>query len=146
MKNKYAIEAEVIQIGMYTDIIFNMIMNHKKISISKALVFSYLIKIDHFRIKNVYTAKNTQDVVYKAISLMNGEYIDFCDNINYILKAMHLLIINEQIDIKDGFLIAKNCEKNISFIYKESNFIKKAIDESKCMSDQQFMKEVISNV
>ena len=112
MKN-LELKAETIQISVYINIILNILQKHNELSLSKILFFSYLIKKQNFVPEKIYTAKNTREIVYKAISLVSGEYVDYCANIQ---------------------------------IYQESAFIGKAIEESKKMSEKQFMKEVISNV
>lgn len=140
------LEAETIQIGIYTNIILNILRSHRELSVNKILIFSYLIKKEKFRLGKIYTANSTQDVVCKAISLLSGEHMEYCENIKFILKAIHLLIICKRVEL-DGYLLycINGTEFDKSF-YQESPFIEKAIEESKKMSDRQFMKEVITSV
>ena len=78
--------------------------------------------------------------------MISGEYVEYCENINFILKAIHLLISSKRIGL-NGCLLENIKEQNVEkSFYQESAFIEKAIEESKKMSDRQFMKEVISNV
>lgn len=140
------LEAETIQISIYTNIILNILNKHKQLSVNKMVFFSYLIKKEKFRLGKIYTANNTQDIICKAISLISGEYVEYCQSINFILKAIHLLIINEKVELKGYMLSEINGQKVEKNLYQESPFIKKAIEESKKISDRQFMKEVISNV
>ncbi len=142
-------EAEVIQLGIYVDIILNILKNHNSLSLTKTIVFSYIIKKDKFY-KTVYKSNNKKNVVNKAISLLTGEYEDFCVNVNYIIKSVHLLIKTNKIQIEDTIL-SLSMNSDSLFISKlnyceESNFIKKAIESSKKISDKQFMKEVLANV
>lgn len=139
------LEAEVIQISIYADIIISLLKKHKKLSLNKILFFSYVVKKSQYNLEKVYSANNKQDVVYKAISLIAGDFKDYCLNINFIIKSIHLLI-RKNLIIYDGIMISVNDNIKVDTIYKESPFIEKAIEESKIMSDKQFMREVISNV
>ena len=140
------LEAETIQISIYTNIVLNILKTHGELSVNKTLLFSYLVKKEKFRLGKVYTANNTQDVVCKAISLLSGEYAEYCENIKFILKSIHLLIIGKRIEL-NGYLLSWINEQEVEkSLYQESLFIEKAIEESKKMSDRQFMKEVTANV
>lgn len=140
------LEAETIQVSIYTNIVLNILKSHKELSVNKILLFSYLIKKEKFRLGKIYNANNTQDVVCKAISLLSGEYVEYCENIKFILKAIHLLVISKRIELNGCLLSWINGQKVAKSLYQESPFIEKAIEESKKMSDRQFMKEVTSNV
>ncbi len=140
------LESEVIQISMYMDIILNILKKHKELSISKIMLFSYLIKKEVFRLGKVYSAGNTQDIVYKAISLLSGEYEEYCENLKFVLKSIHLLKTNNQVMMNGCLLYLANDIELNSKIYLESPFIEKAIEASKRMTDRQFMREVMANV
>lgn len=140
------LEAETIQISIYTNIVLNILKNHGELSVNKILLFSYLVKKEKFRLGKIYNANNTQDIVCKAISLLSGEYAEYCENIKFILKAIHLLIISKRIELNGYLLFWINGLEVEKSLYQESPFIKKAIEESKKMPDRQFMKEVTSNV
>ena len=140
------LEAETIQVSIYTNIVLNILKSHKELSVNKTLLFSYLIKKEKFRLGKIYNANNTQDVVCKAISLLSGEYVEYCENIKFILKAIHLLVISKRIELNGCLLSWINGQKVAKSLYQESPFIEKAIEESKKLSDRQFMKEVTSNV
>lgn len=88
---KLELEAETIQISIYANIIMNILKKHGELSINKMLLFSYLIKKGRFRLGKIYTANNTQDVVCKAISLISGEYVEYCENIKFILNIRYYL-------------------------------------------------------
>ena len=143
---KLELEAEVLQISIYTNIILLILKKHKQLSVNKILLFSYVIKKDNFRLGKIYTAKNTQDILCKAISLLIGEYTDYCENVNFIIKAIHLLVVNKQVKINGCILNWIDGTEVVNSPYVESPFIEKAIEESKKMSERQFMKEVIVNV
>lgn len=140
------LEAETIQISIYTNIVLNILKRHKELSINKMVFFSYIIKKDNFRLCKIYTANNTKDVIYKAISLLSGEYIEYCNNVKFILKAIHLLIENNKIELRGYVLCSISGMEVEKSLYQEASFIEKAIEESKKISDRQFMKEVTANV
>lgn len=144
--NNLELEMETIQIGIYCNIILNLLNKHHNLSVCKILVFSYLIKKDKFQFGKVYNANNSQDVVYKALSLLSGVYEDFCNNINFIMKAIHLLVINSKIEIKNNILTPLSITETRKEIYEESSFVFKAIEESRTVTDRQIIKEVINNV
>lgn len=140
------LEAETIQISIYVNIVLNILKRHRELSVNKILLFSYLIKKEKFRLGKVYTASNTQNVVCKAISLLSGEYAEYCENMKIILKAIHLLIIGNKIELNGCLLHWIDGTEVKTNLYQESPFIEKAIEESKKVSDRQFMKEVTTNV
>lgn len=139
---KLELEAEIIQVSIYMNIVLNILKKHGKLSVNKILLFSYLVKKEKFRLGKVYAANNTQDIVCKAISLLSGEYEEYCGNVRFILKAIHLLIIAQKIELNDSFLSLTDEQSVEENIYQESPFLEKAIEESKTMSERQFMKEV----
>ena len=110
------------------------------------MLFSYLVKKEKFRLGKVYTAQNTQDLVCKAVSLISGEYMEYCENVKFILKAVHLLFINSKVKMEGSLLYLSDESDVKKSLYQESPFIENAIEVSKKMSDRQFMKEVIANV
>lgn len=145
MKN-IKFEAEAIQVSIYCDIISNILNKHKELSINKVLVFSYLIKKSRFIPTGIYNANNTQDIIYKCLSQLAGDYEDYCNNIEFIIKAIHLLNNKQLVLIKNNILYSPVETIINNAIYKESKFLEKAIEASKKMTDKQFMKEVIHNV
>lgn len=139
-------ESETIQISIYCDIIKLILKKHKELSITKMLVFSYLIKNDNCLLGNVYNANSSQDLIYKCLSLLAGKYNEFCESIEYIIKAIHLLKSNDVIFVDNGIIKAISQVDNTKLFYHESGFLEKTIEASKRMSDKQFMKEVMYNV
>ena len=140
------LDVENVQVSIYINIILNTLKKHKELSVNKMLLFTYLIKKEKFVPGKIYTANNTQDVVYKTISMINGEYLDYCESIKFIIEAIHLLIINNKISLKNSMLHSITEIEVDKCVYPESLFMEKAIEESKRMSDRQFMKEVIASV
>lgn len=139
-------ESETIQVSIYCDIIEQILKRHKELSVSKMLVFSYLIKRDKFTYRSVYTANNSQDIIYKGLSLLAGDYVGFCDSIEYIIKAIHLLKLKNIIGLENNIIIEISNTGIGKAVYEESMFLGKVIEASKKMTDKQFMKEVTYNV
>ncbi|SDL24813.1 hypothetical protein [Natronincola ferrireducens] len=140
------LEIEAIQISIYCDIIIHILKKHKELSISKLLVFSYLIKKERFIPSKVYNGNNTQDIVCKCISLLAGDYDEYCNSIQYIIKAIHLLITDKVLQLRNNHLHCKTDIKVKKTLYDENIFMEKAIEASKNMTDRQFLKEVMYNV
>ncbi|WNQ12209.1 hypothetical protein MJA45_03925 [Paenibacillus aurantius] len=139
-------ETETIQISIYCNIIKQILKRHNELSISKMLVFSYLTKNNNFLLNNVYNANSSQDLIYKGLSLLAGDYKGFCESIEYIIKAIHLLKINEEILIENNIIRAISTIDNSKLVYRENAFLEKTIEASKRMTDKQFIKEVMYNV
>lgn len=147
---KLKLQIEVIQISIYSNLILQILNNHKELSLTKIIVFSYLMKQDKFKTNSIYNGKTSKDIIYKALSQMNGNFDNFCNSISYIIKAIHLLVSKKIIVMEDEILMLNefNDESNskTETIYVETKFMKNAINESRYMSDVQFIKEVINNV
>lgn len=140
------IQAESIQLSIYCNIICQTLQKHGELSVCKIITFSYLIKQNRFIGGTVYTAKNTQDVIYKGISLLSGDFDGFCNSVPYILKSLHLLISEGIVKYENSVLYLNNKQLELDLVFEENNFMKKVIEESKTMTDKQFMKEVTYNV
>jgi len=146
MRRSLELEAETIQVSIYCDIVVRILTRHIELSINKLLVFAYLIKKEHQIPYKIYSGNNTQDIVCKCISLLAGDYGEYCDSIQYIIKAIHLLITEGIVHLENNLL---RCRPNIKIekaIYDENMFMEKAIEASKKMTDKQFLKEVTYNV
>lgn len=139
-------QTESIQLSIYCNIICQILKEHKALSICKIITFSYLMKQNRFLGGTIYTAKNTQDVVFKGLSLLSGDFEWFCKSVPYIIKALHILINNKLILLENDILTLASNDVHFDIIYEENNFIKNVIEESKYMTDRQFMKEVTYNV
>lgn len=139
-------EVEAIQISIYCDIIKQILRKHEELSLSKILVFSYLIKTDYFLLSNVYKANSSQDLIYKGLSLLAGNYKGFCESVEYIMKAIHLLINCDAVIIENTILKSVSTADRPKMVYQESAFVENTIKASKRMTDKQFMKEVMYNV
>lgn len=139
-------QIETVQIAIYNNIVQNLIKNHKELSLCKVVVFSYLIKQSKSRVGELYNANTQNNRIYKAISTMSGDYDKFINSIDNIIKAIHLLIQNRTLNISNSKItIADNATLDKP-IYKETTFIASTIEDSKNISDRQFIKEVMSIV
>jgi hypothetical protein len=139
-------QTESIQLSIYCNIISQILQNHKQLSVCKLLTFSYLIKKNRFLGGNIYTANNTQDIVFKGISFLAGDFDGFSNSVPYIIKALHILITKGIVSFEGNTVYLNEKIVNLDLVYEETNFLKKVIEESKLMSDRQFMKEVTYNV
>ena len=144
MMSKNRILTEAIIISRYCDIILGILQKHNNLSVNKILVFSFLIKRNKFTDKEVYSVKNSKDIMLKCISKLSGAFQDYCNEIEYIFKAIDLLIKNGDLIFEDEE-IRYNSKSNKS-IYIENKFIEKCINESNKMTDRQFLKEVMHSV
>ncbi|RXZ81922.1 hypothetical protein EBB07_13020 [Paenibacillaceae bacterium] len=140
------IEVESIQVSIFCEIVLDMLRKHRGLSINKILVFAYLIKKERFIPNSVYNGNNTQDIIYKSLSLLSGDYLEFCNSVEFIIKAIHILKTNESIVVENDSVFIKDNLFASENIYKETKFLEKAIEYSKNMNERQFMKEVTNNV
>lgn len=139
-------EAEAIQLSIYCDIICQILFLHRNISVNKLLPIAYLLK-KYNLYKKAYTANDSNDLNYKLISLLNGKYSDYCQNIKIITKALHLLLLNGNIALESGILFFLERKDNAkSFLYDENTFFYNAIEECRKMPEIQFLKEILQNV
>lgn len=140
------IEMELIQIGIYCNIISDLINKYEQLSIIKISVFAYLIKKNKFIPNKVYTANNTQDIISKCISLLSGDYEEYCKSMKYIIKSMDILISANKLCVKNDLLIRNENTRVEKSIYVRDAFLENTIKSSNKISDRQFLKEVIQNV
>lgn len=136
-------ESEILQISHYSEIIIQILCMHKALSLIKLITFTYIIKNGKY---NLYNAKNSKELAYRGISLLSGNYNDFIGNIKPILKSIDILVSNKRIELENSIVKLIHYKSVLNQIYEEESFIYKAINDSKRMSDRQFLKEVITNV
>lgn len=139
-------ELEIVQISIYCDIVTMLLKEHKILSLVKLAVFSYLTKKENLIQNSVFRSSNTKEIVNKYLSLLSGDLDNFFISYEYILKAIHILIKNEIIELKGILILTKDNMELSNFVFKENDFTKKVIEKAKTMSDKQFMREVLSNV
>ena len=117
------IEMELIQIGIYCNIISDLINKYEQLSIIKISVFAYLIKKNKFIPNKVYTANNTQDIISKCISLLSGDYEEYCKSMKYIIKSMDILISANKLCVKNDLLIRNENTRVEKSIYVRDAFL-----------------------
>ena len=113
-------ESEAIRLSIYCDIICQVLYWHRNISMNKILLITYILK-EYNIYKKSYTATDTNDLSYKLISLLNGKFNDYCNNIGIITKAVHLLILNKNIMLEEDilFFIEKKDNAKVFFHNKK---------------------------
>lgn len=146
MMTKIDAEIEVYQFSNYCDIVVKILQIHEELSTIKLIVFSYIIKKEKFYEKPVYSARNKKNLILKSLSILAGDFDNFCNDLPYIIKTIDLLIKKEIILIDNNILKISQKGKQRNTICIESKFFQNAIEESKSMLDIQFLREVIFNV
>lgn len=139
-----SIDAEVTQLSVYCDIVVGILKSIEELSINKVMVFAYILKKNRFYKKKVFTANSKVNIVIKALTLLNGLRDDYFYNIEYIVKAIDILVKKEIITVKDDNLLLKD-KLYVSKI-DIPVFFKHVIEESENFTDRQFLKEVLDNV
>ena len=139
-----SIDAEVMQLSVYCDIVVGILKSIEELSINKVMVFAYILKKNRFYKKKVFTANSKVNIVIKALTLLNGLRDDYFYNIEYIVKAIDILVKKEIITVKDDNLLLKD-KLYVSKI-DIPVFFKHVIEEIENFTDRQFLKEVLDNV
>ena len=139
-----SIDAEVMQLSVYCDIVVGILKSIEELSINKVMVFAYILKKNRFYKKKVFTANSKVNIVIKALTLLNGLRDDYFYNIEFIVKAIDILVKKEIITVKDDNLLLKD-KLYVSKI-DIPVFFKHVIEESENFTDRQFLKEVLDNV
>lgn len=141
-----SIKFEVYQISVYCDTVYMIVKQHKDISVAKLVFFTYAINKERFFDKDVYDAKNTQNVLSKEISTINGDFVGYANATPYILKAIHILAQAEKIRVEGNIVHLLDPEFSYAKCNSESKFVYNVIEESKSWTDKRFMREVLHNV
>lgn len=141
-----SIKFEAYQISVYCDTAYMIVKQHKDISVAKLVFFTYAINKERFFDKDVYNAKNTQNVLSKEISTINGDFVGYANATPYILKAIHILSQTEKIRVEDNIVHLLDSEFDYIKCNSESKFVYNVIEESKSWTDKRFMREVLHNV
>ena len=136
-------ESEILQISHYSEIIIQILYIHNVLSLIKLITFSYIIKNGRY---DLYNSNHSRELAYRSISLLSGNYNDFISNIKPILKSIDILVSNRRIELENSIVKLIHYKSVLNQIYEKESFIYKAINDSKRMSDRQFLKEVITNV
>ena len=138
------LKMEILLISKYCDIVIKILAVHKDLSVNKTVFFAYLLNKKSFYFNDIYRSNTSVDTLLKSISQVAGNYDDYCQSIEFIIKAIHLLLTNQLLLINGTDLIY--AKEGITNLRYENKFIKNAIIESQDLSDRQFLKEVINNV
>lgn len=141
-----SIKFEAYQISVYCDTVYMIVKQHKDISVAKLVFFTYAINKERFFDKDVYNAKNTQNVLSKEISTINGDFVGYANATPYILKAIHILAQAEKIRIEGNIVHLLDLEFSYAKCNSESKFVYNVIEDSKSWTDKRFMREVLHNV
>lgn len=110
------------------------------------MFFTYAINKERFFDKDVYNAKNTQNVLSKEISTINGDFVGYANATPYILKSIHILSQAEKIRVEGNIVHLLDSEFDYIKCNSESKFVYNVIEESKSWTDKRFMREVLHNV
>ena len=146
MKNNeiISLQSEALQLSIYCKIIKDILIKYRNISIIKLVVFSFIIKKHESLRVDCFSAKNSSDLVLKALSQIAGRYDELTNQLPYIFQAIDLLIKNGICDLHTTEVM---CLLPESTAHQEmKSFIFSAIEESKSYTERQFLKEVVSIV
>ena len=138
------LQVEVTQISIYCDIVKNLLLKYRSISIIKAISFSFIIKKRCHLQGSIYKGNNKVDLVLKFLSQANGLFDDLCTQLPYIFQAIDLLVKDGFCETHEGELICAPTNRKKAVTYDV--FTEAAIKDSESYSDRQFLKEVISIV
>ena len=137
-------QIEIVQISMYCDIIKNILIKHRSLSVIKILTFSFIIKKNKCLRLDCFSAKNKNDLVLKCLSQIAGRYDEFKEQLKFIFSALDILIKNNICSLHITEVICNIPE--ILDIEDYGTFMSSAIEEGKQYTDRQFLREVISIV
>lgn len=141
-----SIKFDAYQLSVYCNTAYMIVKQHKDISVAKLVFFTYAINIERFFCKDVYSAKNTQNVLSREISTISGDFVGYANATPYILKAIHILTQAEKIRIEGNIVHLLDSEFDYVKCKSESKFVYNVIEESKSWTDKRFMREVLHNV
>ncbi len=139
------VDAEVIQLSVYCDIIIGILNYIERMSINKVMVFAYILKKNRFYKCRVFTANSKVNIVIKALTLLNGLRDDYFYNIEFIFKAIDILARKEILVVEEGELLIHK-DKLYSSKTDIPLFFRHVLDESVNFTDRQFLKEALDNV
>ena len=138
------LEVEIVQLSKYLEIAKKLLLKYRHISIIKLYLFCFYIKKQEGLRINIYTAKNSEDLVLKFLSQISGRFDELCEQLPYYIKSLDILILNNICSLHDGELFCSLPDDACDDTFDQ--FTHSVIEESKQYSDRQFLKEVISIV
>lgn len=140
------IKFEAYQISVYCDTVYMILKQHTDLSIVKLIFFTYAINKERFFDRDVYNAKNTQNILSKEISTINGDFEGYANATPYILKAIHILAQANKIKVENNIAHLLDSDYRCVKCNSESKFVYNVIEASKSWTDKRFMREVLHNV
>lgn len=137
-------QVEATQVSIYCEIIKNILIKHRNLSVIKILAISFVIKKYEYLNITCYSAKNKSDLVLKFLSQATGRYDEFCLQISFVFQAIDLLIHNGACELKENEVVCKlPADREIE---NYGMFTTSAIEASRNYTDRQFLKEVLNIV
>lgn len=138
------LQIEVVQVSIYCDIVRNLMVKHRSMSIIKIIAFSFTIKKRLHLNGSIYKGNSKVDLVLKFLSQASGLFDELCEHMPYIFQAIDLLIKNGVCEVHESELICSIPKYQNVADYDA--FTEAAIQESKTYSDRQFLREVLNIV
>ncbi|MGN1152442.1 MAG: hypothetical protein ACI4S3_00285 [Candidatus Gastranaerophilaceae bacterium] len=145
MKN-LELESEAIRISKFCHVICQILFMHREMSITKLIFFAYVVKTKNEYLSSIFSSNNSKFLDDKIVSMLSGDFNNYCRNIDVIIKAIHILIVNQNCKMESDIISFISRKGYESEIYDDKSFIYKAIEYSKTVEDFQFLKEIVQNV
>lgn len=145
MKN-LELESEAIRISKFCHVICQILFMHREMSITKLIFFAYVVKTKNEYLSSIFSSNNSKFLDDKIVSMLSGDFDNYCRNIDVIIKAIHILIVNQNCKMENDIIFFISRKGYESEIYDDKSFIYKAIEYSKTVEDFQFLKEIVQNV
>ena len=138
-------ESEVLIVAKYLTILHSIFEKHSCISLTKLIVFCFLAKKDTFNQKSLYDNKTKNNIVAKYLTNLTGNVDQFFYEVEYILEAIHILILNNYIELSDKIIkcVVKN---EVKLNEDDLPFFDNVIFAANEMSDEEFLREVLRYV
>lgn len=137
-------QIEAIQIASYCEVIQNIMIECRNLSVIKLSTFSFIAKKQKLLEIECFSGRNTVDLVLKALSQISGRHTEFFEQLKFIFPAIDILIENEICSIHENEVVCELPKSGKSSLI--SRFLYDAIFESKTYTDRQFLKEVVEIV
>ncbi|WP_430596239.1 hypothetical protein [Streptococcus gallolyticus] len=145
MNREKELKYEVMQLAIYCDIIPQILKECSEISVVKLSFFSIFVRNSN-NMSKIYDLRGKKNSFEKIISTYSGSIDRILDALPYIISAIDLLAKKELIKVVQGKVSSSNSLSSNDSKYVLSSFVVDALKESEKLSDEQFMKEVITNV
>lgn len=146
IRKEIELEIEIILLSNYCEIILKILNNSSRLSVVKTTVFAYLLKKDDYQFKRIFGGNTEQDITLKYLSTLNGRLDDFSLNLPFIVHSIDLLVNSRKIEVDENNKLSRHRDNKEEIDTMLGKFVEKAIDDSNNFSDEQFLKEVLSNV